>query len=290
MEFGLLIAVIFGLALQNVTKKAFNSKVTASTPYIFTLISCVFACLFFVITSGFKLDFSLEVLPYSIGFGLSYGAAVIFTFLAVMTGPLSLSVLISSYSLMVPTVYGLIFLNETVSVWFYIGLFFLAVSLFLINFKSKEKKDNETGVKISAKWLLFVFLGFVGNGACSTIQVVQQKNLNGAYKNEFMILSLIIVIAAITVLIAINERKSLLGAVKGGGIYAAICGTANGICNLFVMMLAVRMNASLMYPLISAGSIIVTAIVSIFFYKERLSRLQLSGLVLGICAVIFMNI
>ena len=142
--------------------------------------------MFFIITGGFTLKFNGVILPYSIAFGASYGAAVVFSFLSILTGPLSLSVLISSYSLMVPTFYGLIFLNEDVSFLFYIGLALLAVSLFLINYKPKVKDTTESGAKITPLWLLFVFLGFLGNGICSTVQVVQQRAFNGEYKNEFM--------------------------------------------------------------------------------------------------------
>jgi multidrug transporter EmrE-like cation transporter len=45
-----------------------------------------------------------------------------------------------------------------------------------------------------------------------------------------------------------------------------------------------------MFPLISAGGLIVTFIVSRFFYKEKLTRTQLVGFLLGLFAVIFLNI
>lgn len=289
MEIGLLIIATLGITLQNVTKKIYNSKGPGKKTLTFSMFSCTFACLFFILTSGFDLDFNVAVLPYSLGFGASYGSAVIFSLLAIMTGPLSLSVLISSYSLMIPTVYGLLFLNEEASAWFYVGLGFLAISLFLINFKPKDT-HNSASVKITPVWLLFVFLAFLGNGVCSTVQAVQQKNFGGAYKSEFMIMALLIVITVVAVMVAFTERESFLPAVKGGGYLMAICGIANGACNLFVMILATRMNASLMYPLISAGSIIFSSLVSIFIYKEKLSKLQYMGLILGICAVVFMNI
>ena len=50
------------------------------------------------------------------------------------------------------------------------------------------------------------------------------------------------------------------------------------------------MAASLMFPLISAGGIILTYIVSRFAYKEKLSLNQNIGVVLGVAAVIFLNL
>ena len=50
------------------------------------------------------------------------------------------------------------------------------------------------------------------------------------------------------------------------------------------------MNVSVMFPLISAGGIIVTYIVSQWVYKEELSLKQKIGTVLGILAVVVLNI
>ena len=41
---------------------------------------------------------------------------------------------------------------------------------------------------------------------------------------------------------------------------------------------------------LSAGGIVLTSLVSIFLYRERLSMLQYIGMVLGIGAIVFLNI
>ena len=64
----------------------------------------------------------------------------------------------------------------------------------------------------------------------------------------------------------------------------------NGIVNLFVMILSGKMPVALMFPLISAGGIIVTYIVSRFFYKEKLTKMQFAGFILGIASVVFLHI
>jgi multidrug transporter EmrE-like cation transporter len=70
-----------------------------------------------------------------------------------------------------------------------------------------------------------------------------------------------------------------------------LCGAANGAVNLFVILLSTnKMNPSLMFPLISAGGIVITSLVSIFVYKEKLSLLQYIGVVMGIGAIVFMNL
>ena len=68
-------------------------------------------------------------------------------------------------------------------------------------------------------------------------------------------------------------------------------GILNGAANLFVMILAAkRVPSALMYPLISGGSIILTWITSRFYYKEKLTILQNIGLIVGIAAVVLLNL
>ena len=278
----LLISIIVGVSAQNIIKKPYTQKSGGKGAFIFGALSSLAAMIFFVISSGgFKWESGL--IPYALGFALSYGTSTVFSVLATATGSLSLTALIISFSLMIPTFYGLIFLNDPVSVGLVPGLILLAASLVLINLKSDS-------VKITPKWLLYVFLAFVGNGMCSTVQKMQQVAYDGAYKNEFMIIALTAVVTGLLTVSFISEKSEIKCCIKFGWYFALPCGIMNGIVNLFVMLLSARMPVSLMFPLVSAGGIIITYFVSRFIYKEKLTRLQLIGFVLGIASVVLLNI
>lgn len=279
------IAAILTLSLQNITKKAYAERSGGGATFMFSAISCFSACLFFLVSSGFSLKFDPKLIPYVLLFSLSYGAAVAFSFIAIKTGSLSITSLISSFSLIVPTLYALIFFGEDVSVFFYVGLALLAASLVLINLKKEENKKAVTLV-----WIIAVSLSFLGNGMCSTVQAAQQKAFLGEYKNELMIFSLVFVGIVMLCISFITERGEIKSALKLGTHNMVICGVANGVTNLLVMILVGRMNTSLMYPLVSGGNIILTAVASIFLYKEKLTRSQLVGLAIGVSAVVFMNL
>lgn len=49
------------------------------------------------------------------------------------------------------------------------------------------------------------------------------------------------------------------------------------------------MPVSLMFPIISAGGIAATFVISQVFYKEKLSKLQLVGFILGTVSVVLLN-
>lgn len=276
-----LVAIIIGISGQSIVKKPYTQKTNGGGVYFFSTVLSVAALLFFVVTAS-KLDFDASFIPYSIGFAASYAVATVFMVLSVAYGSLSLTSLFISYSLMIPTFYGLI-LGDPVSKGFIPGIILLVISLFLTN-KSDEK------AKFSLKWIIFVMLAFVGNGMCSVVQKMQQVASDGKYKNEFMIIALAVVTIFMSLMSLFTERKQIKDYAKSGWHWALICGLLNGIVNLFVMILSERIPVSLMFPLISAGGLIVTYIVSRFFYKEKLSKTQFVGFLFGLAAVVFLNI
>lgn len=277
-----LISIILGVAFQNIIRKPYTQKTSRKGVYFFGLLSSLAAMLFFIITSnGFEWNKGLVV--YSVFFALSYIVGTVFNLAAVAYGSLSLTTLIISYSLMVPTIYGLIFLNDPIGVGLFPGLTLLAASLFLINPKSAD-------TPLTPKWIICVFLAFIGNGMCSVVQKMQQVAFNGAYKNEFMILALAMVVLILSLFVIIKERKEIKVFAKSGWHLALACGVANGIVNLFVMILSGIMPVSLMFPMISAGGIIITYLASRFFYKEKLTKTQFVGFIIGIVSVVFLNV
>ena len=282
MEVLYLLIIIFGMSVQNVLKKAFNKKMPHGGVMIFSAVTVLFAALFFVATAGYPLNFTVDILPYAFGFAACYCAAAIFSLMAINTGSLSLTSLAISYSLLIPTVFGLIFWGDEATPFFFIGLVLLIVSLLLIN-----SKDGE--VKITPKWAILVLIAFVGNGLCSTIQNGYAK-VHSTGNSEFMIIALATVFITMLVLSLFKERAIIAPSVKNGWYFMAICGIANGAVNLFVIMLSPLMNASIMFPLISAGGIVLTSLVSILLYKERLTLQQYIGMILGIGAIVFLNL
>lgn len=281
MDAFLIFLVILGMSAQSITRKSFSTKYNA--PFLFSFLSVGIAMLFFLFNAGKNFIFSFDYIPYAIVFALGYGAATVFGFFAITHGSLGLTSLVTSYSLIIPTLYGILFLNEKPSVMLYIGLVLLFVSIFLINFEKGEKK-------ITVKWLIFVTLALVGNGICTTAQKVQQINQNGAYKNEFMTISLFIVTLFCLVFALFYHKKAFKPVfTKPIIVLPIICGGANALVNYLVMVLS-RIDASLLFPIISAGGIIMTGIISLTIYKERFTKQQIVGMILGIASVVFLNL
>ena len=297
MHYLLLLIVILCVTTQNVTKKQYNLKVRKSNSFTFSAISTFCAMLFFLASAGFKVTLVSEVLPYSIGFAVAYAAAILGSFLAIGWGPLSITLLGISYSLIIPTFYGIIALGEELTTLKLIGLVLLVGSLFLISNVLGKKNCNNEKQKFSFKWLVALILGFVGNGMCSIVQKMQNiaffdeaQNIT-LYKSEFMILALAIVFVSLVIIAIVGKEDIRVGTLPCVG-FAAITGIANGIMNLLVMVLSApgAIDASILFPSISGGGIVLGFLLATFIYKEKLSRLQYIGYAIGTASVVLLNL
>ena len=133
------------------------------------------------------------ILPYSAGFAAMFALATVFSVMALTIGSLAITSLVLSYSLIIPTLYGILFLNEKITPLKCGGILLLLLSFFLVRAQTKE--DDKTS-KPTVKWIIYVLVAFVSNGMCSVVQNAQQRRFNGMQNSNFMILALIISTAA----------------------------------------------------------------------------------------------
>lgn len=284
MQYFLLLSVVLGAFLQNVFQKQYNLKTQGmnNASYVYNFMMAATSCILMIIVALFGFTFHLETLYYSLVFSVSYSLAVIFLFLAIHYGPLSLSSLFISFSLIIPTFYGLIFQQEQLSVFGIIGLICVFISIIMIN--SYKKGD-----KLSLKWFVFVILGFLGNGICSTVQKVHQINFPGMYQVEFMVFAMIVVTLIMGILLIFNRPTEFKPILKKGGVYASLTGGLNGMVNLLMLVLAAMLPATVLYPIVSGGGIALTFIVALTFYREKLSVVQYIGYFAGVASVILLS-
>ena len=282
-----ILLIIASISAQNVLKKGYLNKVEKGGIFTYSLFSVLTACLLFgaawCFGSGTAMLDLAVIIPYAVMFAVGYGTAVVFTMIALRCGSLSLTSLVVSFSLIIPTMYGIVFDNDPISIPMIIGLILLAVSLVLINAQKGE-------VKISFGWTIAVTLAFIGNGLCSTVQTVQSRTFGGAYDGVFMFIALSIVVVFLLVCVLTKERTQVAHSFKGGWYTMIIAGAANWLCNLLVMKTSTAVAKSIFFPIISAGGIVATWLVSKLLYKEKLSVNQNIGMILGLVSIVLLNL
>lgn len=284
MNILLLITVVFALFLQSIASKQYLKKTQDQGAYIFNAVAILSAAIVFFLVDTDGFSFETKLIPYILGFALAYGSAMLFTFLSIKEGSLSFTNLVKSYSLIMPTFYGSLFLNEKIGMWFWFGFMFLVISIFLINMQKGE-------AKFGLKWIVYIAIAFFADGMAGVMQLTQQTHFEGQYKSEFMISSLVMVSVFFFVLSLRKEKAVISYCMKRACVPAIFMGIMNAVVNLFLMILVTRkMPTSITYPVMSGGVIVLTAVVSELFYKEKLSTMQRIGLACGVVSIVFMNL
>lgn len=216
--------------------------------------------------------------------GIGYGAALCVSnfagFTALSMGPMALTSIIASFSLIIPFAVGITVWGEPLSVWGVIGIVFLISSIVLLNYQKSTDR-------ISLKWTFYSFLTFFANGVCSLIQKQHQTDYPGSYRTEFMVSAMlsVLVLLLVTVLIRRETKATVKFCPQG-----AVAGLTEGVANYIVLYLAATENASVLFPVVSVAKIIAVWIIGRIVFRERLKIWQMVGLVAGIVAIALLNI
>ena len=284
MGYLLIILKTFANIGESVLIKKYNEKHSAGGMF-FTGILSLFALFFFFVSDKNGLSFPAGMLPYAIAFGLIYCISYFLTFVALACGSFTLSMLIISYSLVFPIIFGVIFLHEPVSVFTCIGFILLMISLFFVR-ENKDEKEK----KFSVKWLVAIIIVTLGNGLLAIIQKMQQIKFNNECNNEFMIIGLAV---SALVLIAggiIKDRRQLKEIVRYGIPYAGTAGVANGINNLLTIAVNNLLPLSIVSPVCSGMKIVVSFLSATILFKEKYMKRQIIGVGIGVIALVFLNL
>ena len=255
-----------------------------ASPYKYCLCIAATALLFFVFSSGFKFEFRLDTLFWAVLFGICYFIANVLYQVSIRLGGVSLTALVVSYSLIVPTTFALIAYGVEPFWTFYVGLGLLFVSLFFVGYPRKG-----SNVKIKPLWFVTVALTLLTNGACGLFQAHYQRLSGGKFGSEFMIMALSIVI--VLMLFAIFfDRKTEYQASTLRALWGVGAGVFNGLLNFLSMYLVVVVGSSLYYPVSSAMGLIVTVFASVIFFKEKPDKMSIVAIIIGLISVVLLNL
>ena len=287
MEFLFLILIPVLTTGQNLMIKKYDQHTeTQKRAYIeYLLFLSIGSLIFLLIQSGVKIGWNGPTVGYSVLFGGVFIFTIVCNVLAVNNGPLSLTSLVVSYSLIVSTLYGILFLKEPASPFLWIGIVLLILSLALIHLREKEMKR-----RFSWKWAALAVSAAVGNAVLICIQKHYQLRYAGFFQTEFMFYAMLFVGTVSAILLLVTRTKMEKTALKSGGLFAFPAGMMNAAVNLLVMSVSVSLPLSLVSPIISAGGIIMTAAAALLLYRETLSRREIVGLVIGVVSIIFLSI
>ena len=278
------ILTVLATTVQGAFKKCINSK-CKNCEFTVSATITLFALLFFLVFSN-GVTFSPQLLPYCLLFSACYAGAAATYVLALSCGSLALTQLVLSYSCIIPLAYSLL-CGEALGGFQILGIAFLLSSPLVTCLKKSEAAEER---RSSLKWAVYVLLMFLTNGFYGVFMRMQQLAFSGMHDASFMIFSLIPATAILFLLAFLRERTHMREALKRGALLSAACGASNGIANYFGLICLALIPNSVYYPVTNAGGLVLTGVMSVLIFKERLTVRQYIGMGLGVLALIFINI
>ncbi|HNF72385.1 MAG TPA: hypothetical protein PLP34_08225, partial [Chitinophagaceae bacterium] len=190
-------------------------------------------------------------------------------------------------SLVIPVLFAILFLNEQMSALKAVGVLLAIPAVILVSKKSGERNAES----LKAWEYLIPFILFISSGVIDTLtKFVQQGYLrHDADANSYLILgfmsAFVIGLLALVYLVSRGRKKFHPKNLLSG----MLLGIPNYF-SIFFLVKALQSNAlssSAIIPINNIGVLFLSAIIGMFIFKERLSRLNLVGLFCTLLAIFF---
>lgn len=288
MEIAIYVAIVLASVTQSASTKAFNK--TGGSSLIFNALKTLSAFVLFFIISIPGFTFHMPTVLYGLAYGLALCLSMYAGYRALCLGPMALTSMMVSFSLIIPLCWGILVREEPFGLLKGVGLTLLFAALLLVNAHNlKASRPDEKPASGQGLWLLFVALTFACNGVCSILQKEHQTAYPSLYNREFMLFAMLlctlVFVTAALVRVPFSAYKT--AARKGFGI---LSGVTNALANFLTLVLAGMENASVLFPIVSAGTILSALLCGRFVFKEKLRVNQYVALVLGITAIVFLKL
>lgn len=265
-----------------------NQMEKSQDSLLFNMVCCVGSVVFLLII-GSPLKISGYSLIMSVIFAVVTVGAQYFSLLAMSMGSMSFSVLFTYLSMIIPTLFGIIYYKQPISTLQLIGLVLMILTFIL-------SIDLKSGSGVTIKWLIVVFANFVAWGLVGVCQQLHQNSIYAHELKTFLLWSFTFSAIMFGIVYLVTKKKSRQKESSAfklktkSSVLAMLTGAVIGAVNIINLYLSGKMPGVVFFPIVNGGVIILSGIAAISIFKERLSRKQLIDLILGILSVCFLGI
>lgn len=274
------------LAVNMVVQKKYQASEGAGMKpgFKFNALGGLAASVIFFCISGFKLEFSVFSLMCATVMSICSLMYALLGFRILRDGNTALySVFLMSGGMLLPYVFGIFVLDETVTVLRIIGIVVMLIAVFL---------SANVKMQFTPKLILLCIAVFVLNGCVSIISKVHQINTtySPVSSSAFVMYSNLIKSIFSGVALLFLKNKTTAESTRKGWFadnkmlfVIFLSAAVSGLSYLFQLVGAKELPASVLYPLVTGGTIVLSALAGKLFCKEKLST---SGIVsVALCLV-----
>lgn len=277
MDYLLVLAATALLAFEFAFSKKYQSMegTGIAAGLRFNMLTGLFTAVIFFGISGFRVSISGFSLVVALGTALCGTAYNVLSFRILKAGGMALySMFLMLGGMLLPYVYGVLFLDEALTPLRILGVAVIGAAVVL---------SCRAKYRISGWVYLLCIVVFVLNGGVSILSKVHQIDTRAVSTANFVMYGGIFRCLFSSVSLLCVGKKAEKPASKPLNILAIAAGAAaiSGISYLLQLTGAKSLPATVLYPMVTGGSIIFSALSGKIFFKEKLSVYQLVSI--GLC-------
>ncbi len=245
-----------------------------------------------IVAAGVLLLWGVSVpSAFTIWLGILFGVVTALQALAYLwalqIGPMSYTAVIGSFSTLVTAVSGVLFFDEGITVLQAIGIAIMLCSFIFAAEKDKDKK------KSSFLWLLLATVNFLSIGCIGIMQKVHQSSSHRDELNVFLVIAFVTSgLLSFFLAVLFGKRDKKPNGAPRYYTFLVLCMVAAGVGaalnNKFNLYLSGVIDSAIFFPVVNGGGLVLSTLAAVVFFKERLSKKQWIGILLGIAAVLML--
>lgn len=209
----------------------------------------------------------------------------------------TIAMVASKTSLIIPVLISLFFYKiegKEFSLINYLGIILSVFAIVLTTFKKENKSElhEPSQGKIRIFWVLLPFFVFLGNGACDSI--ANYTNLHFLNDSNQSLFTIMVFFSAFTTGSIILTFRVITGKEKiefRNIIAGIILGVPNYFSLYFMLKALSEMNnnGAFFFPVYNIGMILITTVLAIILFNEKLSNLNKSGVLLALVSILLIS-
>ncbi len=289
-------AFIFIIMCMRVVQSVFNKKASLLIPdrifshilYVIlsNLIASVFSLLTLITSHSFY-GFNSQTIIISLFSGMFLAISSICGLKALSCGTIVLNSIFATSGLIIPCILGAIFFNEPLTTIHIICILGVLLSAVLLISSSGDLTGG-----FNKKTLLYLLGSFFSNGMvmfCQKLFGVLQPNGNVSLFSmlTFLLPTLILSFAAFVYTAKANKKARLPKQLILCILFLAF---AVFVIQQLVTLLTPLLHSAVLFTVVNGGATIIAYIVGAVMYKEKITFKSAVGVLLGLTALIVINI
>ena len=278
-------SVVLAVVKSAFVKQYSNKAPDKNSPiFLFNLVAYGLAAILQLMVNGIPV-FSLWTILPAFGYAVSCYLMQMFLMKSMSIGSMALSSLFCMYGMLIPTVAGPLFFNESFSFLKGIGVALMLLAIFFS--VDIHKGDNSN----SKKWLVFALLTLLFSGMVGVFEKVHQTGQNKDDIHSFLSCAFIMIalLNAATLPIVRNSETNP-PPLKNGLLFAILTGLVVVFYNRINLILAGALDTMIYYPISSGGAVLLTLIVSVIVFREPIRRNHILCFIFGTSAILLLGI